>query len=277
MTWTILALVIAVAIYMFGPMLIKHDSKKAETMPKFVAKEAIKLFAIALMIVGVARIWTPQYLTKTNPGILREMVTGMQAQEKANAGAEIKKYVKNHGDEMMKRAPVLGNKDAKKTIFIFTDYSCPYCRRVDGELRKIMAEDKDVRVVVKNFAIHGALSDAPARAMIAAKMQMDGGCNPEALHNTLMEKNYWPADLKGQSQEKLEKFVKKNVMAAAKNAKCDVKRLEADMNSETVSAELFEVSKLAKQFGINGTPFLIVGDQAFPGAIPAAQIKEALK
>lgn len=274
MTWTILVLLIAVAIYMFGPMLIKHDPKKQKTMPQMIANKSIKLIAIVLMIVGVVRLWTPYYLTKTNPGILREMVAGMQAQEQQNSSDGIKKHIRKHGDEMMRHAPILGNKDAKKTIFIFTDYSCPYCRRVNGELQQVLKNDKDVRVVIKNFSIHGILSDSPARAMIAAQMQ---GCDVNALNGALMEKNYWPADLKGQSQEVLEKTIVKNVMAAAKKAGCDTVRLEADMNSDVVSGELAQVGELAKQFGVNGTPFLIVGDQAFPGAVPAAQIQQALK
>jgi protein-disulfide isomerase len=141
-------------------------------------------------------------------------------------------------------------------------------------LKKVIKNNKDVRVVVKNFSIHGILSDYPARAMIAAKMQ---GCDVDALNSSLMEKNYWPSDLKGQSQEAIEKTIVKNVMAAAKKAGCDTARLETDMKSDVVSGELAEVGELAREFGINGTPFLIVGDQAFPGAISSAQIQQALK
>lgn len=252
MTWTILALVVAIALYMFGPMLIKHDPKKQRTMSQMIANKSIKLLAIALLIVGVSRLWTPYYLTKTNPGILREMVSGMQAKEQKNSGSEIRSYVKKHGDEMTKNAPILGNASAKKTIFVFTDYSCPYCRRVDGELQKVLKDNKDVRVVVKNFSIHGVLSDAPARAMIAAQMQ---GCNVTALNNALMEKNYWPSDLKGKSPDVLEKVILKNVLDAAKKANCDTARIEKDMKSDVVSGELAQVGELAQKFGINGTPF----------------------
>lgn len=274
MTWTILALIIAVALYIFAPMLVKYDSKKPKTMLQLLAKNATRLVAIALLVVGLMRLWTPYYLTSANPGILREMVNGMQAQEQKNSGSEIKKYIKKHGDEMTKNAPILGNPDAKKTIFVFTDYSCPYCRRVDGELQKVLKDNKDVRVVIKNFSIHGVLSDAPARAMIAAQMQ---GCDVMALNSALMEKNYWPSDLQGKSQDVLEKAILKNVLENAKKANCDIARIEKDMQSEVVSGELAQVGEIAQKFGINGTPFLIVGDQSFPGAIPAAQIQEALK
>lgn len=274
MTWTILALVIAVALYMFGGMLIKHDPKQPKNMTRFIVKKTAGLVAVVLLIIGVSRLWTPYYLTSVNPGILREMLNAMQTAEQQNNGAEIKKHVKKHGGDMAKNAPILGDSEAKKTIFVFTDYSCPYCRRVNSELQKVLKEDKDVRVVIKNFSIHGVLSDGPARAMIATKIQ---GCDASALNGFLMEKNYWPEDLRSQDQSVLEKAIMKNVLAAAKKAGCDVPKLEADMKSDVVEQELAQVAELSQKFQISGTPFLIVGDQAFPGAISASQIQQALK
>jgi len=277
MTWAILALIIAVALYLFGGMLIKHDMKKPVTLGVMVAKKSIKLLSIVILVIGVARLWTPYYLTSVNPGIVMEMVKGVQAGEQGKSSGEIKKYVKKHMKEMIANAPILGNVEAKKTIFLFTDYSCPYCARVGKELEKVLADNKDVRVVIKNFSIHGVLSDGAARAMIASRMQAADGCSSEKLNNLLTEKPYWPDDLKGQSQEALEKTILKNVLAAAKKAGCDVEKMEADMRSEIVNNELAQVGELAQRFGIQGTPFLIIQDQAFPGAVPAAQIQQALK
>jgi protein-disulfide isomerase len=273
MTWTILALIIAAALYVFCGKLFKHDSKKAMPAGAHIAKRSVELLAIIVMIVGVARIWTPYYLTSVNPAIVMEMVKGAQAQEQENNSAEIRKHIKKYGDAMTENAPILGDADAKKTIFVFTDYSCPYCRRVDGELKKVLADNKDVKVVIKNFSIHGVLSDGPARAMIASRMQ---GCDSAKLNAGLMEKNYWPEDLK-QDQSKIEAAILKNILAAAQKAGCDVEQLNVDMDGDIVAGELAQVAELAQQFGISGTPFLIVGDQAFPGAVPAAQIQQALK
>jgi len=275
MTWTILALIIAVALYMFGGMLIKHDMKKPATVGVMLAKKSIKLLAIVLLVVGVARLWTPYYLTSVNPGIVMEMVKGAQSSEQGKSSREVKKYVRKNMKEMVQHAPVLGNVDAKKTIFLFTAYSCPYCTRVHKELEKVLVDNKDVRVVIKNFSIHGVLSDAAARAVIAAKIQ--GNDKAVALDALLIEKPYWPEDLKGQSQEAIEKTVMKNVMALAAKAGLDVAKLEVDMHGDIVNNELAHVGELAQRFGIQGTPFLIIGDQAFPGALPAAQIQQALK
>ena len=70
------------------------------------------------------------------------MVTAMQEQQNAEKSKAIRKYVRNGAKEMMENAPILGNVDAKKTIFVWTDFSCPYCRRVHGELERVLAWSK---------------------------------------------------------------------------------------------------------------------------------------
>ncbi len=271
MTWTILVLLLGIFLYVFGGMLLKSDTKKA-TGPSYVHK-AIKMIAIILVAGGVCRLYVPYYLTSVNPAIIQEMVNGMQEQQNAEKNKRIRKFVRANLGEMLADAPVMGKTDAEKTIFVWTDFSCPYCRRVHSELGRVLAERDDVRVVVKNFSIHGALSDAPAKAVIAAKLQ-----SPEkaaALTDMLMTREYYSsADMKDQS--KLAEKVEKNVMKMAKEAGLDEERLKQDMKGDVVAREMAQVRELANEFEITGTPFLIIGEQAFPGAIPSAQIKEAL-
>lgn len=272
MTWTILVLVLAIALFMFGGMALKHDGKKPTT-GVIMAKKSITLVSVLLIAGCVCRLYTPYYLTSVNPAIVQEMVVKMQEQQNAEKNKTIRKFVRSNSDTMIADAPVLGNAEAKKTIFVWTDFSCPYCRRVHGEIERVLANHDDVRVVVKNFSIHGALSDAPARAVIAAKLQ-----SPEksaALVNMLMTREYYNHDdMKDQS--KLADKVQANVMKMAKEAGLDTAQLERDMKGEVVARELANVRDLAQQFEINGTPFLIINEQAFPGAIPAEQIENAL-
>lgn len=272
MTWTILVLVLAIALFLFGGMLLKQDGKKVST-GAVLLKKTIKLVSILLIAGCVCRLYVPYYLTSVNPAIVQEMVNGMQEQQNAEKTKQIRKFVREKGDTMIADAPVLGKQDAKKTIYVWTDFSCPYCRRVHGELERVLADRDDVRVVVKNFSIHGALSDAPARAVVAAKLQ-----SPEksaALVNMLMNREYYTAeDMKDQS--KLGDKVEANVMKMAKEAGLDTTQLKNDMRGEVVAREMANVRDLAQRFEINGTPFLIIEEQAFPGAIPAAQINAAL-
>lgn len=273
MTWTIVILILAIALYVFGGMAVKHDGKKPEAKT-FIMHKGISVIAVILIAGCVCRLWTPVYLTQTNPEILQEMVTAMQEQQEVAKNKQVRKYVSKHMDDMIAGAPIAGNVDAKKTIFLFSDYSCPYCRRVHAELARVLAERDDVRVVLKNFSIHGVLSDAPAKAVIAAKLQSNE--KAAALDKLLMDKEYYKQDdLK--KQDKLPGIIESNVMKLAKEAGLDTKKLAEDMKGEAVENELNNVRDLAQRFEIRGTPYLIIGTEAFPGAIPYAKIMEALK
>lgn len=276
MIWTIitvLILIAAVALYVFGGMLFKHDAKKPSVMD-IVLHKGVSALAIILIAFSVCRLWTPAYLVHTNPAILQDMVQSMQGQQEKVKNKVVRNYVKKHMDEMIGNAPIAGNVDAKNTIFLWSDYSCPYCRRVHGELARVLAERDDVRVVLKNFSIHGPLSDAPAKAVIAAKIQ--DNAKAAALDQLLMDKEYFSQD-DMKDQAKLPAKIHASVMKLAKEAGLDTKQLEKDMEGDIVKAELQNVRDLAQRFEISGTPYLIIGDQAFPGAIPYARIIEALK
>ena len=272
MTWTILILVLAIALYMFNGFVIKQDKKA--TAKGFILHKGISAVAVMLIAGCVCQLWTPIYLTKKNPEILQEMVSAMQEKQEQTKNKEVRKYVSKHLNEMIGDAPIAGKEDAAKTIFLFSDYSCPYCRRVHSELFRVLAERDDVRVVLKNFSIHGPLSDAPAKAVIAAKLQ--GNDKAAALDKLLMDKEYYKQDdLK--KQDKLPGIIEANVMKLAKEAGLDTKKLAEDMKGEVVARELDNVRGLAQRFEIRGTPFLIIGTEAFPGAIPYSKIIDALK
>ncbi|MDL2295213.1 DsbA family protein [Lachnospiraceae bacterium OttesenSCG-928-E19] len=272
MTWTILILVLAIALFIFGSMIIKNNGKNASAKTH-IAQNSIKVIAVIIIAGCVCRLWTPYYLTSVNPAIVQEMVTGMQEQQQADASKGIKKYVRSNMDKMIADAPILGNAEAKKTIFLFSAYSCGYCGRVHSELLRVLEDRDDVRVVLKNFSIHGPLSDAPARAVIAAKLQSNELAGK--LDKRLFEGYYEQDDIKDQS--KAGEVIKKNVLKIAKEVGLDVTKLEADMNGPAVAREMAQVRDLADRFQIGGTPFLIIGDQAYPGAIPYDQIINALK
>ena len=110
--------------------------------------KSIKLISIILISGSICRLYVPYYLTAVNPVIVQEMVNGMQEQQQAEKNKLIRNMVRSEGSKMMGDAPVLGNRDAKKTVYVWTDFSCPYCRRVHGELERVLADRDDVRVVV---------------------------------------------------------------------------------------------------------------------------------
>jgi protein-disulfide isomerase len=273
LTITILILLIGMALFILGGLLFTFAGKKVSTGKNFVQK-LLSAFGVVIIAGAVVQLWTPVYLTSVNPEMIKDMADSYEEYMKEQQSKEVREYVKDHMDEMIANAPIVGDVEAKNTIFLWSDYSCPYCRRVHAELVKVMEENKDVRVVLKNFSIHGALSDAPAKAVIAAKIQ--DNAKAAELDRLLMAKEYYTQeDLKNQA--KLADTIQANVMKLAKEAGLDTKKLAEDMKGDVVRAELMNVRMLAQQFGIQGTPYLIVNDTAFPGMVPAHVIIDALK
>src|SRR5689334_19207882 len=54
--------------------------------------------------------------------------------------------------------PVTGNADGDISIVEWSDYNCPYCRKIEPELRQVIQDDGKVRLVMKDWPILGPVS-----------------------------------------------------------------------------------------------------------------------
>src|SRR5262245_11281707 len=67
--------------------------------------------------------------------------------------------------------PVVGNPEGDITIVEWFDFNCPYCRKLEPELRQVVQDDGKVRLVLKDWPILGPVSVAAARMALACKYQ----------------------------------------------------------------------------------------------------------
>src|SRR5260370_40396203 len=67
--------------------------------------------------------------------------------------------------------PVAGNAAGDITIVEYFDYQCPYCRKIEPELRQVVQDDGKVRLVLKDWPILGPVSVIAARMALASKFQ----------------------------------------------------------------------------------------------------------
>src|SRR4030088_3527271 len=67
--------------------------------------------------------------------------------------------------------PVAGNSEGDITIVEWFDYQCPYCRKLEPELRQVIKDDGKVRLVWKDWPILGPASVYAARLALATKYQ----------------------------------------------------------------------------------------------------------
>lgn len=156
--------------------------------------------------------------------------------------------------------PALGNTEGDITIVEYFDYQCPYCKKVNPELSKVVQEDGHVRLVYKDWPIFGEPSVYAARLALASRYQ-----NKYAeAHDALIA---LPGKL---SEDKVE-----SALAAAG---IDLDRAKSDLaaNQSAIEAVLARNHQQAVALGFQGTPAFIIGHFRVPGALNAAAFKQAI-
>lgn len=190
---------------------------------------------------------------KDNPEILRDALIGLAAhEEKARIKAGIKKVQLDDGD------PIMGNKNGSVVIYEFTDYNCGYCKRMFAPIQQMLANNDDVRMVIKEFPILSQSSLTAAQAGIAAQRQ---GKFP-AFHNEMMT-------YRGQVSDA-------SIMAAAKKSGLNIDKLQQDMDSLTTAAIIKRTRAGAAALDLKGTPAFIIGETVIPGAISTDELQSAV-
>src|ERR1700744_2959371 len=67
--------------------------------------------------------------------------------------------------------PVAGNANGDISIVEYFDYNCPYCRKLEPELRQVVYDDGKVRLIWKDWPILGPVSIIASKMALASKYQ----------------------------------------------------------------------------------------------------------
>jgi len=156
--------------------------------------------------------------------------------------------------------PVAGNADGDITIVEYFDYNCPYCRKVEPELRQVVQDDGKVKLVYKDWPVLGPVSVVAARMALATKYQD----KYVAAHDALM----------GSASRLTEPRIRELLAGAG----IDVDRAAKDLetNAKAIDAILARNNDQATAFGFRGTPAFIIGKFRVPGALTMAQFDQAI-
>lgn len=147
--------------------------------------------------------------------------------------------------------------DADVVMAEFFDYHCGYCKHFLPELSKVLAEDKKVRVVFIDFPILSEDSVTAARAAIAvSRIKKDKYFE---FHAALMQSSG--------------RFDEKAVIALAQKFGIKAAALKEEMGKPEVTAALDKNREMAQKLGITGTPGIVIGNDIFPGAVSADELK----
>jgi protein-disulfide isomerase len=153
--------------------------------------------------------------------------------------------------------PAAGNVDGDITIVEWFDYNCPYCRKVDPELRQVIQDDGKVRLVLKDWPILGPVSKVASRMALAAKYQDKFMAAHEAMIGVAS------------------KLTEPRIGELLSGAGVDMDRLKRDLesNAKAIDGILARNNAQALAFGFKGTPSFIVGKFRVPGVLTMAEFE----
>jgi len=157
--------------------------------------------------------------------------------------------------------PAAGNPDGDINIVEWFDYNCPYCRKIDPELRQVVQDDGKVRLVLKDWPILGEVSKIAARMALAARYQDKFIQAHDAMIGVAS------------------RLTEPRIGELLAGAGVDMDRLKADLttNAKAIDAILARNNAQAEAFGFKGTPSFIVGKFRVPGILTMAEFEMVIK
>jgi protein-disulfide isomerase len=156
--------------------------------------------------------------------------------------------------------PVIGNPKGDVTVVEWFDYNCPYCRKLEPELRQVVQDDGKVRLIWKDWPILGPVSIVATKMALASRYQDKFA----KAHEAMM----------GVSSRLTEPRIKELLAGAG----IDMDRLNKDMdtNADAIKAVMSRNNAQAEAFGFSGTPSFIVGKFRVPGVLTMEQFEQVI-
>ena len=205
-------------------------------------------------------------LLQQNPEVISSVLDSLKSYIENKAAAQ--KRSAEHGPWLLENDethPWFGAKESTLEVVVFTDYDCPYCKRLEPHLQKLVSEYDQLKVI--NIMI-------PLR-----QAEVEGGkLNPAAY-----ALNVW--------QNQPQQFAEVHELLYAKNGLHTQKSLEQIARRTGTRSQLHSVNatptiiqrnyEVFRDFGLNGTPAMIIGGRIIPGYVEYADLEkvvvEALK
>lgn len=183
-----------------------------------------------------------------HPEVIQEAVEKLQEKQQAEAVKAAQAGLAKHR-KALEQDPrdFVANPDGGITVVEFFDYRCGYCKLAAPEVLQLIAENRDVRFVFKEFPIFGGESNLAAQVVLS----------PAA---------------KPKTKEIYARFMAEKALDAAaidrilREVGVDPAQAKAGGESAEVQRQLRDIHELAQALHIEGTPAFVVGDQLISGA-----------
>jgi protein-disulfide isomerase len=164
------------------------------------------------------------------------------------------------------QSPVKGPASAKVTIQIFSDFQCPFCKRVEPTLAEL---EKEYGGKIKLVWRHMPLpfhADAPLASQAAQEaFAQKGNAAFWKFHDKLFDAQGTEDGIKRPGLEKV-----------AQELGLNMDKFKAALDSSAHKAKIEADTKIGNDAGINGTPAFVINGYYLSGAQPAAAFKKLI-
>ncbi len=162
-----------------------------------------------------------------------------------------------------KSDPARGPADALVTLVLFSDFQCPFCKRVEETLAALERKyGADLRIVWKDYPLPFHDRAVPAAVLARVALAKKG------------MKGFWQAhDALFAAQDDLDQAALKSIAKGLGLSWSEIQRAIADHRFRNI----FEASEgLAKTLEVNGTPCSFVNGYRVDGAVPTEKFVEVI-
>lgn len=201
-------------------------------------------------------------LLKQNPEVIPSVLNSLQQYIASKKTAE--QAQRDHGKWLLDNDdahPWFGAENGSVPVIVFTDYDCPYCKRLEPHLQKLVEEFPQVKVI---------------NVLVPLRQQSVQGGNLNPANFAL---NVWQ-NQREQFAEVHELLYKKNGLHTGKSLEQIARKTgtRSQLDSPKATPTIIERNyRVFSDFQLRGTPAIMVGRQTIPGYVEYAELKQVVQ
>ncbi|MEM9927275.1 MAG: thioredoxin domain-containing protein [Cyanobacteria bacterium P01_D01_bin.50] len=240
--------------------------------------KSIKIFAISIVIVFCSNLSPAVALTQIDPVIEEQVIQILrehpevitesveryqkqQLEEKQKATKALLEQFQTTPEKLIAQSPVTGDIQDKIILAEFSDFQCPYCGRASKTVSQFIDKYSDRVVLVYK---HFPLTRIHPQAYPAAK----------AAWAAAQQGKFWEYHDALFSQQK--QLGESLYVGIAEALSLDIEQFNRDRNSVTAQIAIEQDMELGNQLGVSGTPFFVMKDKVFSGAVELSEFEKLL-